>query len=496
MKKSPFSHFTIHLITLIIFILFSACSSGTAEIENDEKASTDAGELADPIYSSEDSVKIDLQKIKERGYITAITGYNNTSYFIFRGRPMGYEYELLKRLADHLGVELKIKLAKNMDQVFNMLNRGEGDIIAYSLTITKERKKYVNFTNYNNTVRQVLVQKKPENWRKMNPSKVKRQLVENVIELLDKEVYVRKQSAYFERLKNLEAEIGGDIDIKIAGGDKSTEELIEKVEEGVIPRTVADENIALINKAYNSDIDISVPISFPQRIAWAVRTNSPNLLGAVNNWIDKNRGTTVYNVIYNKYFKNQRRFLKRAKSKYFSKKGDYLSPYDSLLKKYAVNIGWDWKLLASQVYQESKFDPKTESWAGARGLMQLMPATAKQFDVTDPTVPGQSIKAGTGYIQWIQEKLTDIKDPKERQKFVLASYNVGLGHVRDAQRLAKKYGDDPQKWADVSEYLLKKSKEEFFNDPVVKYGYCRGKEPYNYVEEILGRYEEYKTIFG
>ncbi len=123
--------------------------------------------------------------------------------------------------------------------------------------------------------------------------------------------------------------------------------------------------------------------------------------------------------------------------------------------------------------------------------MQLMPATAKRFGATDPDDPRQSVKAGTNYLEWLEDYWSSIEDSAQRTRFMLASYNVGQGHVKDAQRLAKKYGKDPEKWEVIRDFLLKKQKRKYYNDPVVNHGYCRGREPVNYVREIIRRFEHY-----
>jgi membrane-bound lytic murein transglycosylase F len=150
-------------------------------------------------------------------------------------------------------------------------------------------------------------------------------------------------------------------------------------------------------------------------------------------------------------------------------------------------------LLAAVVYQESKFDPYGESWAGAKGLMQLMPETANRFGVTDRSNPRQSLQGGVRFLMHLERYWErDIPDQDERLKFVLASYNAGLTHIIDARKLAVKYNDDPTNWQVVESYLLKKSDPKYYRDPVVMAGYCKCEEPVNYVRDILSRYEEYK----
>ena len=438
-------------------------------------------------------VEFDLEQIRERGYLIAATGYGATSYFIYKGRPMGYEYELLELLARHLDIDIKILITKDLDNVFEVLNSGEADIIVLGLTITKDRAKKVAFTKPYNIIRQVLVQRKPEKWRTMKQHKIDKILIKNPIDLIGKKVHVWGGSSYYSRLVNLSDEIGGDIDIVAVAGSLSTEDLIGKVARGEIEYTVADENIALISQAYYSNIDVGTAVSFPQQIAWAVRKTSPMLLEAVNKWSDAMKDCTDYYVIYNKYYKNRTAFRERAKSEYYSSAGGKISEYDDLIKEHAEKIEWDWRLLASLIYQESGFDPDTQSWAGATGLMQLVPETGSRFGAVNLKDPVENIMAGSKYLQWLGRFWEEIPDSSEQTKFVLASFNAGQGHIRDAQRLAEKYGKNPYLWDDhVGYYLLKKSNKEYFNDDVVIHGYCRGEEPYNYVREILERYEHYR----
>ncbi len=439
--------------------------------------------------------EFDLDKVKERGYITALIDNSSTGLFIYRGQTMGYEYELLKRYSDELGVELKIDITQNLEEAFNKLNTGIGDIMAYNLTVTKERKKKIAFTHYHNQQHLVLIQRKPENWREMKYHEIEAELIRNPIDLIGKEVTVRSHSSYYDRLVNLSDEIGGDILITPGGNEVETEQLIKAVADGTIDYTVVEKNIAQVNSTYYRNLDIKTAVSFPQQIAWGVRKNAPELLNSLNSWIEKMRKTTDYYVIYDKYFKSSKASLARSRSKYSTVSGGNISPYDSLIKDAAIELGWDWRLLAAQVFKESKFDRRAKSWAGAIGLMQVLPRTGKQYNVTKLTDPAQNIYAGKMQLLWLQDTWKkDIEDPNERLKFVLASYNVGRGHVLDAVRLTRKYEKDPTKWQDVREFLLKKSYTKYFSDPVVEFGYCRGAEPVGYVDEILENYSNYKAI--
>ncbi|WP_421763502.1 transglycosylase SLT domain-containing protein [Ekhidna sp.] len=440
-------------------------------------------------------VDLDLAKIKERGYITAIMDNSSTGLFVYKGKTMGYEYELLKLFCEEQGLQLRINITQNIGEGFNKLNTGEGDILAYNLTVTKERKKRIAFTHYHNLQRQVLIQRKPKDWRKMKLHEIEAQLIRNPVDLIGKEVVVRPHSSYYDRMVNLSDEIGGDILIVPGETNAETEQLIKMVAEGKIDFTVAEEDIALVNSTYYPNLDIKTAVSFPTQIAWGVRKNADELLGALNNWIVRMRKTTDYYVIYDKYFRSSKSALRRSRSKYSSIRGEAISPYDSLIQNAAEELEWDWLLLAAQVFRESKFNENAESWAGAIGLMQVMPRTGKEYGIRDLYDPEKNIYAGMKHLQWLQNQWAKkIADEDERLKFVLASYNVGLGHLQDAVRLTEKYGGNPQSWQDVSGFLLKKSRSKYFNDPVVVYGYCRGSEPVQYVDRILDIYQNYKEI--
>lgn len=441
-------------------------------------------------------VNRDLNQILKRGRITAITGYNAYSYFIYKGRAMGYDYDLLKQLAEHLNVKLQIIVERDIRKMFNMLNEGKGDLIAFNLTVTKDRAKKVAFTHANHRTRQVLVQRKPKNWRKMKLHNIESKLIRSTLDLEGKTIYVESGSSYISRLKHLSDEIGGDINIVEADPNATTEDLIKMVAYGKINYTVADENVAKLNQSFYTNIDIKTPISFPQKIAWAVRKTSPELLKTINYWLDSIKTTSEYYVVYKKYFNDRRLIRSRINSEFYSYTGGKISQYDDVIKGYAEKLGWDWRLLASLIYQESEFNSNAKSWAGAVGLMQLLPVTAKYFGAVNPLEPHQSLEAGYNYIKWLNKYWSKfIPDKKERIKFILASYNIGFGHIQDARRLAKKYGANPNIWDNnVENYLLKKSDPKYYNDPLVKNGYCSGIETVEYIKEIYNRYSHYKQF--
>lgn len=436
-----------------------------------------------------------IKKILAEKKLVATTEYNSTSYFIYRGEPMGYQYELLKSFADFLGVKLEIKTLREPAVNIECLNNSECDISALGFAITKETSGQVDFSIPITQTRQMLVQSKPEGWRKMaTADQVNAHLIRNPLYLAGKTIHLQKNSVFKSRLLNLSEEIGADINI-IEHPDATVEELIGMVARREIEFTISEEYIALVNQKYYPDIDVSTPISFSQNIAWAVRKESYGLLDTINFWLENFKLSRESAMIYTKYFKNSgRRFLVRGGV--LSIAEGKISPFDELIKKYSEKINWDWRLLASLIYQESRFYPDTVAWSGAFGLMQLMPNTANKYDIDSLSTPESQISAGVDYIALLDKQFSDKGvAADERIKFVLAAYNAGIAHVYDAQRLAAKYRKNPEVWDNnVDLYMLNKSKPQFYNDTVVKYGYCRGEETYQFVIEIMERFDHYKNL--
>lgn len=434
-----------------------------------------------------------LEKIRQEGALKVVTEYNSISYFLYRGQPLGFQFELLQELANHMNLALEVSVSNDLENNFNDLKEGVVDMIAMNLTVTSNRKQNVDFTEPLLQTRQVLVQRKPEHWEKMNQSQQDAALIRNQLDLEGKVVYVQEASVYEARLRSLSNEIGGGI--KIREVNLESERLIQRVAMEEIDYTVCDENVGLVNATYYPHLDVGTAISFPQHVAWAVHPGSDSLRKAIDQWISDFRRTDKYAILYHKYFTNRHSY-RNIHSEHYTLGSGKISPYDEIIKKESQRIGWDWRLLASVIYQESRFNPDAVSWAGAFGLMQLMPVTARSYGITVDSSPEEQIRAGASFIKWLDERLDDvIEDPEERIKFILASYNIGLGHIQDARRLADAYESDPNIWfGSVDNWLLKKSEPEYYTDRVVRHGFARGIETYNFVKDIMDRYEHYKNI--
>ncbi|MDE6628621.1 MAG: transporter substrate-binding domain-containing protein [Muribaculaceae bacterium] len=413
------------------------------------------------------------------------TLYSPTSYFIYRDEPMGYDYSLLTQMAEDKGMAVDLKVAPSLQKMMEMLDSGEVDLVAYEIPVTAEFKEKVAACGPESMTHQVLVQ----------PRKAEgHELITDETELVGKDVYVESQSKYLYRLQNLNEELGGGINIHVIDRDTLiTEDLIEMVSKGEIPLTIVDSDIARINQTYYSDLDISLPLSFPQKARWGVRPDEKWLADSIDDWFGQEEPKEKQAKLLKRYFE-----LSKRTDGVFNidlSKGR-VSPYDHLFKRYGGELGVDWRLLASQGYHESRFDPTRVSWAGARGVMQIMPRTARAYGLASNKMadPEANIATATKIWKDLDRSLSKrVSDPEERKKFVLAAYNGGLAHVLDAIALAKKYGKNPQVWTgNVEEALKMKANPEYYTDPVVKAGYFRGRETVAYVNGVMKFYNNLK----
>ena len=423
--------------------------------------------------------------------IRIITHNNSTGYFVYRGTPMGFHYDLIKLFAKKNNLSVEIVVEENLNTAIEMLNNKEVDLCTFDITETRERAKSILYTHPIGYNRQVLVQRKKYGKRKNDNS----EFVNNFLELDSKVVYVAKGAIFKQQIEHLEDISNTNINV-IEDSVHTMEELIQLVADGKINYTACDERIAKANSTYVRNIDYSLHLSINQKLGWVCALGSDSLLEMINEWLIPFSKTTRFAIIRNKYFKTQKHSF-YTKTDYAPLRGGSLSPYDKIIKKYAKEIGWDWRLLTAVVYQESRFNPNAGSWVGAQGLMQLMPAVATKFGVTDATDPEQSIKAGAKYLKLLQKRFQRDSTISEidQIKFSLAAYNVGYGHVIDARKLAEKHEGHNNVWTqNVDTFILLKMKPKYYNDPVVKYGYCRGSEPYKYVERIMNLYNDYKNV--
>lgn len=432
---------------------------------------------------------IDLDSIKRRGSLIVLTENSASTYFLYRNTPRGFDYELALSFAKHLGVRLEIKLIDDVDRMFEMLQKGEADIAASNLTITKSRLDSVQFSSPLYQTRQVLVQRKIE-----QPDNSLSLAVNDSSQLSFLPIWVHRYSSFFQRLQDISSRSENPIHIEEAPGEISTGDLIRLVDEGAIPATITDENLALIEMADYNHIDASVAVSGYENIGWALRKKSTQLADELNRWLSSSTGTQRSKDLYHKYFEKPERGRPAGFALPKVGPGD-ISPFDSLFQVYAPQLGWDWRMLASIAYHESHFNPIAQSWSGAFGLMQLMPQTAIRFGCSSTPTAECSVQAATKYLAYLNNLWSKrVSNEVERKKFILASYNMGQGHIIDAQNLARELGFNDTLWdGNVAEALLLKKQEKYYTMKCVKHGYCNANEPFIFVQKILATYELYRN---
>jgi len=417
------------------------------------------------------------------------TLYSPTGFFILKGDTMGYDYDRICDFARSHGIALRFKVARSMPDLLKMLDKRVVDVLACEIPVTAEYKSRVLHCGAVNETYQVLVQHSGIG------------LIHDVTELIGHDVYVEKGSKYESRLRNLDNEVGGGISIHTVEGEAALPtELIQQVSQRKIPFTIVDSDIAQMNLTYYDSINIQLRVGFEQRSSWAVAKRNQWLADSINLWAASSNAQEYSKQALKHYFEMNRG------PKPDSVKVDTLavtppggiSPYDPVFKQYAQEMGWDWRLLAAIAYSESGFNPNATSWMGARGIMQVMPKTARSFGVDENDLfnPEVSIRVASKILKELDAIMRSRTGAGDRIKFVLAAYNAGSGHVTDAIALARKYELNPRVWSEnVEQAMLWKMDPEYYNDSVCTNGYCRGTEPVDYVVKVLNCYDNYKKNY-
>lgn len=413
-----------------------------------------------------------LRKADRTGVVTLVTRNNANSYYLYNEEPMGFEYDLAKAFADHFGWDLKI-LIPEWDELLNTVISGNGDFIAASLTITEGREEVIDFSNSYMTIRQHII------LHKCNRE------VKELMDLIGMTVHVRKGSSYHNRILALNEE-GMGINL-VLHKNTPTEELIRSVAEKEFDITVADSNIALLNRRHYPVIKISFPINGEEYLGWGVRKGETRFLGKINEFINVSKENGTYDRIYEKYYSDIEKFDYIDLKKFHERISSRLPKYEKVIRNIAEAYDFDWRLIAAVVYQESHFNPWAKSPTGVRGLMQMTLPTAGEMGINNRLDPEESIRGGVQYLSKMYSKFDDIKDEHERILFSLASYNIGYGHVRDAQKIAQEKGMGINKWRSLKQTLPLLRKRKYYKS--TKYGYARGTEPVRYIERVLIYYD-------
>lgn len=470
--------------TPVILVLLFFCWALTS-CENKPQTPTDNNVVADTLTM--------LQYVQERGVLRAVTNCETINYNTENPTPSGFEYELLSDFCKDYGLELEMIVNENLDSCFSLLDSCKVDMVAVGVGSNKDMKRRFLLTNPILMQRSVLVQRLPKDWNKMSTAnEVENQLLRSSVDLAGKTIHLPQGSHVVKLLEHLSDQIGDTIYI-VECDSLNSVDLVKAVSSGQIDYTVVEEYVARMASIGLKGLDTKLNVSVEQPLGWAIGNHNgdSSLLYALNSWIDNFEQRNL-NRILAKYINNGNVFSSHKPA------GGTISEFDDIIKKTAKNIGWDWRLLASLIYQESRFRVDLESEKGAFGLMQLMPVVMEKYGIGYDATPEEQLEAGGQLISFLDDCLENkVTDSVERVKFVLAAYNSGLGHVYDAQRLASKYGKYPDVWGNnVDYFILNKSKKQYYNDTCCHVGYLRGTETYRFVEEVLDRFYQYQANYN
>jgi len=424
----------------------------------------------------------DIEAIQKKGVLNILTENGAVSFYEYKDKYLGFEYEILDSFARHIGVDLHMITVSKPADFVKLLNSGKGDLISCNKPIHVEDKELHAFSLPYTHSFEVLVQRKSPD-----------SMIRDISQLKNKDIYIRNKSSFIKRILHLEDEIGEEIHLKTISGFPMDEDLIEMVSRGDINYTIAMENTARIEQSCHYNIDISTLLSVRQNIAFGLRKSDVKLKDQLDQFLEvflESEGYQILRMKYFDYMDETNFFIHEDDS--LSNVNIKLSQYDELFKASALKRNWDWRFLASIAYQESRYDPNARGFGGAYGMMQFMPNTGPSFDVFPDSPPAVQIDAGMRYIDQLYNSWKHIESKEQRLKFTLASYNAGKGHIDDAVRLAEKLGYNPMVWDQNVELMITKlSIPEYYRNKPVKYGAYRGPAK-KYVKSIYSRYMSWK----
>ena len=452
----------------------------------------EANELVESTLLDAPSIAVvdrDWQDIKQSGVLRMITSYSSGGYFLHRGIQVGFEYELVREFARQNELALEVVIARPDENPYELLLRGDGDLIAANYTITEERDEIVDFTRPYNQVNQIIVL---SDQLEIQP--------ESISDLKDIPISIRRNSSYYNTLLALQEE-GFDINLNIVADDMDTETMLLMVANGTYEATVADDNLFNASNKYMRGLVRGPMVAQNDEIAWAIRPNASDTETKMNQFLYKHfkydengvpKRSTFLNILRKRYYEGSAQIAEYFNPEFEESSLGTISPYDSLFQQVAEEFNLDWVMLTAISAQESKFDPEAVSWAGAVGLLQVLPRFS---DIPEDSlfVPEINVREGARIISEHLEHYSYM-DTTNQWSFALATYNAGMGHIADARRLTIDQNKDPNDWENISVSLLRLMQRRYYQN--ARYGFTRGIETVRYVNEIMNRYDTYQSILA
>ena len=413
-----------------------------------------------------------VEKIRNQGEITVITLNSPSTYFEDNFGPTGYEYELSKAFSEYLGVDLVLKQANSLSDLYYKLDQKEASFAAAGLTathITKQNKSVHFSTPYMQVSQQVIYRRGG-----MRPK--------DILDLSRGQLFITADSSHAFQLRAIQDKEFPELTWS-ESPDFETVELLQMVANSEIDFTIVSSNEFEMLQVYYPNLAIAFNLTGAQPLAWAFQKSGDKSLIQAAEGFFRNAQTNglllgikerFYGHVGQLNYVGAKRFQRQTNKK--------LEKYNELFKEAAEKYDLDWRLLAAMSYQESHWNPRAKSFTGVRGLMMLTLRTAKELGVRNRLDPKQSIDGGAAYLAKLRKRLPEkIKEP-DRTWMALAAYNVGYGHLTDARKLTAKDGGDSNRWMDVKDFLPLLTKKRYYKQ--TKYGYARGNEPVTYVQNI------------
>ncbi|MBT0584992.1 membrane-bound lytic murein transglycosylase MltF [Alteromonas oceanisediminis] len=411
-----------------------------------------------------------LERVLEDGVLKVGTNYGRTTYYNGIVGPEGFEYELAKGFADHLGVALEVYPYYSLNDLFLQLGQHHIDIIAAGISMTPERKaQFVFGPAYQDVSLKIVFLQGGERPRDVS------QLNGNML--------VVKGSSHAEALAR--AELPDTLRWQETD-ERDAEELLELVAQGELDYTVADSTILAVVRRRYPEISVGFTLVEEQGIGWAVNDQGDDgLRAALIEYFGNIREDGSFAILEDKYFGHVQNFDYVDTRVFIQSAQKKLPPLIPLFKQHSADI--DWRLLAAMSYQESHWNPKATSPTGVRGLMMLTRATAKDMGVKSRLNPEESIRGGAQYFASLLRRVPARIQEPDKIWLAMAAYNIGLGHLEDARVLTQRFGGNPDLWIDVKQHLPKLRQKRYYS--TTKYGYARGNEAVDYVENIRRYYD-------
>jgi len=415
-----------------------------------------------------------LEQIRDDGRLIAITTKGATTYFDSVNGPAGLEYELVTAFAKELGVSAEFVFSRDSEEIASKLRSGKAHLAATGATPPNAVRKLNHGPVYQQVTSQLIYRS-----GHARPASID-ELTSGILEVPSGS----PEDALLQKLQQ-----SGDLELQWTASDGTDfEQLMTLVDEEMLDYTVADSNLFAFERRHFPRMRVAFDLDNPRPLQWlSARSRDDSLNSEINRFFDKIRDNGSLQESIERYYAIADDMTIAQSLTFWSFVVERLSVYKVLFQEIAAQHDYDWRLLAAIAYQESHLNPAAVSPTGVKGLMMLTEATAETFSITDRADPEQSIQGAVRFLKFLDRRIPEEISMPDRLSFILASYNVGLGHIFDARLMTRVLGGNADSWPDVRQRLPLLAEERFYSK--LKYGQARGDEPVTYVDNILKYYD-------